>query len=60
LRSERLARQLGHPLELTPVPADVRHFVRDDEVTLSVDGRLHVIADDAGALALARANTVRF
>src|SRR5688572_20772639 len=39
------------------IGADIGHLVRDDEVMLRLDRCLHVVTDDACALALARHGT---
>jgi hypothetical protein len=51
--SHRLTRLLGHLVQLISVTADVRDFVRDNQMMLGIDRRLHVVADDSGAFALA-------
>ena len=52
LRLERLPRLVRHRRQVTLVDADVAHLVRDDDVVLRVDGALHIVADDVGAVAL--------
>ncbi len=54
LDAEHGFRLAAHVGELRPVRAAIRHFVRDDQVVLSIDDRLHVIADHAGATAARR------
>jgi hypothetical protein len=54
LISRRLLRLKRHRHELYSVMAHIGHFVRHDQVVLDVDGGLHVVADDAGALAAGR------
>ena len=50
----RIARLAAHRGQLRPVAADIGHLVRDDQMVLGVDGDLHVVADDARALAAGR------
>ena len=47
----------AHVGELCPIRAAIRHFVRDDEVVLGIDGNLHIVADDAGTTPARRHRT---
>ena len=52
-----LERCLGSPRhrrQLRPIVADVGDLVGDDQVGVGIDRRLHVVADEAGALAIRR------
>jgi hypothetical protein len=44
----------GHRDELRSVMTDIGHFVRNNQVVLDIDGGLHVVANDSGALAAGR------
>ena len=54
LASGRVSRLAAHRGQLGPVAADIGDLVRDDQMVLGIDGDLHVVADDAGALAAGR------
>ncbi len=49
--SDRRPRLLRYRHELCPVIADIGDGVRHDQVMLGLDRQLHVVADDARALA---------
>ncbi|SKY84766.1 Uncharacterised protein [Mycobacteroides abscessus subsp. massiliense] len=50
----RLLRPSRHLRELGAVAADIGHLMGDDQVVPGIDRSLHVVADDAGALAAGR------
>jgi hypothetical protein len=39
---------------LRPIVADIGHLMRDDQMVLGIDGDLHIVADNASALAAGR------
>ncbi|HRD79085.1 MAG TPA: hypothetical protein PK264_24660, partial [Hyphomicrobiaceae bacterium] len=47
--AENLLGLAAHVGKLCPIRAAIRHLVRNDEMVLSVDRNLHVVADDARA-----------
>src|ERR1019366_1970847 len=52
--SHRFTRLLSHLVKLIPVSADVRDLMRHNQMMLGIHRGLYVVADNAGALALAR------
>ena len=44
----------AHGGQLRPIAADIGHLMRDDQMVLGIDGDLHVVADNARALAAGR------
>ena len=44
----------AHGGQLRPIAADIGHVMGDDQMVLGIDGDLHIVADNASALAAGR------